>query len=111
MLKTDNFSNKQKGLFAEYKSVRIAAIAVFAVAAVAAAVGAALLPEKIFIELFSESSRPETNKLLFLVISTLVVGVAAAMCLFTENAKKWLATEAVVAILELIAVVLNIIVM
>lgn len=102
---------KSMALFGKNKKEHIAAIAIFASAVIAAAVGAVLLPEKIFVQLFSESSRPETSKALFLIVSSAIVCVSGAMCLFTENAKKWLATEAVLAAAELICIVYNLIVL
>ena len=89
----------------------IASIAVLAVSVIASAVGAFLLPEKIYVQLLSETRVPETNTVFFLVAAAIVVGIACLMCIFTENKKKWLATEVVLAILHVGCVIYNCVVL
>lgn len=93
------------------KKERITAIVIFAATVIAALVGAVILPEKIFVELFSGSSLPETSKILFLIAAPIIVCVSGVMCFLAENAKKWLATETVLAAAVLICIVYNIIVL
>ncbi len=89
----------------------IASLSVLAVSVIATVVGFFLLPDKIYVQLFSEIKMPETDALIFLVAATLVVGLACLMCVFTENKKKWLATEVVLAILHFGCIVYNYIVL
>lgn len=89
----------------------IASLAVFFVTLVAAVVGLVLLPQKMFVQLFSETDLPETGKVLFLSASVIVVAISSAMCFFAENIKKWLALESVLAIASVGCIVYNLIVL
>ncbi len=93
------------------EKIKIAAIILFALGAVAAVVGAILLPEKIFVQIISETKAPETEKLIFLVAAPIIVGLAGLMCFFGKNAKKWVAAESILAVLEIFCVVYNLIVL
>ncbi len=78
--------------------------------------GFALLPDKIFVSLFSESSRPETDKTFFLVASFATIVLSAVMSFvsalfFDSKTRKWLALEAVLAIAFIGCVVYNCIVL
>lgn len=88
-----------------------ASLAVLASAAVAVVIGFVFLPDKIFVQLFSASSLPETGKVLFLSVSLLVVALSSVMCFFTENIKKWLALESVLAIAVAGCIAYNLIVL
>lgn len=70
-----------------------------------------LLPEKIYVQLFSGIPVPETSTALFVIASALIVALAATMCLLSENTKKWLATEAVLTLAVIGCEVYNFIVL
>ena len=70
-----------------------------------------ILPDKICVQIMSDPSNPETNTAIFLVAGVLVVGLASMMCIMSENVKKWIATEAVLAIAVVGCVVYNYIVL
>ena len=83
----------------------------FISAVIVAVIGFVLLPDKIFVELFSKSAYPETGKVLFLSVGLVVVALPTVMCFYAENVKKWLATEAVVSIAYVGCIVYNLIVL
>ncbi len=89
----------------------IVSLVVFLVTLLIALVGAFLLPEKIFVQVFSETSLPETGKIFFLSASVVVVALSSTMCFFAENVKKWLALESVLAIAVVGCIIYNFIVL
>ncbi len=95
----------------KYDKITVASIAVSAFVFVCSAVSFFLLPEKIFVQLMTNSSTPETGTALFLIASVLIVGLASLMCILTENPRKWLAIQVVLAISIVGCLVYNFIVM
>jgi hypothetical protein len=87
------------------------AVSVFVLTAAATVVGFVLLPQKMFVELFSQRSVPETSKTIFLSIGLIVVALSGIMCFFAENVKKWLATEVVLSLAFVGCIVYNLIVL
>lgn len=75
-----------------------ASIAVFIFAAFVCIAGMIFLPEKIYVQLFSERSTPETPRNLFLLASLFVIALSSLMCFLTDKVRKWVATEVVLAI-------------
>jgi len=95
----------------KYDKITVASIAVSAFVFVCSAVSFFLLPEKIFVQLMTGSSMPETSTKLFLIASVLIVGLASLMCILAENSKKWLAIQSVLAIAIVGCLVYNYIVL
>lgn len=89
----------------------IAQILIFAFSVAVSVAGIVLLPEKIYVQIFSEMASPETGTILFLLASAFAVGLCALMSVTTENKRKWLTLESVLAIAQTFAVVYNFIVM
>lgn len=89
----------------------LCAVSVFALTVIAAVVGFVLLPQKMFVELFSQRSGPETSKTLFLSVGVIVTALSSAMCFFAENVKKWLAAEVVLSLAFVGCIVYNLIVL
>ena len=86
-------------------------IAISAVSLVFAVISYFLLPEKIFVEVFSKEPVPETGTLFFLTVGFLMVAVAGAMSIFNENGKKWIALQSVLFIGYIGCLVYNLIVL
>lgn len=89
----------------------IAPLSVFAASVVISVLGILLLPEMIYVQIFSEAPNPETGTVFFLTAAALVVGLSGLMSIITDNRKKWLALESVLAILQLGCVVYNFVVL
>lgn len=68
------------------------------------------LPEKLTtgIELLGKGT-PTTDRGAFVVIATCMLLASCAMCIFSENRKKWLALSVVLLILDVLCIVLNLI--
>ena len=95
----------------KYNKITLASIAVCVVTLITAVTGFFTLPQKIFVQVMANSSTPETSTTLFLIASVLIVVLASMMCIFSENTKKWLAIEVVLAIAFLGCLVYNFMVM
>ena len=95
----------------ELDKIKVASVAVCSLVFVFAIVGFFVLPEKIYVQLFSGVPVPETSTVLFIIGSALTVALASLMCILSENTKKWLATETVLAILVIGCMVYNFIVL
>ncbi len=89
----------------------ITQISLFALSVIVSVLGFLLLPDKIFVSLFSNAPTPETEKTIFLAGMALVVGLSASMSIFNEDTKKWLATEAVLLLIQIAIAVYNLIVL
>lgn len=87
------------------------AVAVGAISFVCAVVGYFVLPDKIFVQLLEQSSRPETSTLLFLIAGAVITNLCAVMFYFTEKVKKWFALQVVIAIAFVGCLVYNFIVL
>ena len=74
---------------------------------IAALAGFFILPEKIFVQLFSENSLPETSTAVFLTAGVLIVFLASLMCILGDNPKKWIAMQAVLALAVIGYIVYN----
>ena len=100
-------------VFERIKDDKSLAVAVLVLVLTAAAVivGFVLLPTKMYVELFSQRSTPETSKVLFLSVGFLVVALSGAMCFLAENIKKWLAAEVVLSLAFVGCIVYNLIVL
>ena len=97
---------ENKNLFSDKKS--LAALLIAAASLVYAAVSFFLLPKKIYIQFINSPGYPETNRNFFLICGILLVIASALMTVFFEQKrKKWLATEAIVAILFAIGITVN----
>ena len=102
-----NETNENRG----YNKLTIVSVVICAIVFATAVIGFFLLPQKIFVQLMSGSSQPETNTAWFLVAGVLIVGLASLMCILTENQRKWLATESALAIAVIGCIVYNCIVL
>ena len=92
------------------KLIRIS-LSVALLSVVISVVGLSVLPEKLYIQLFSEIPVPETDSVLFFAVSAIMVCLSSAMCVLTADVKKWLALETVLIILQLGAAAYNTIVL
>ncbi|MBO5869123.1 MAG: hypothetical protein J6Q89_00085 [Clostridia bacterium] len=88
-----NSNSEQK-----YSKTTIVSVIICAFVFLVAIVSFFILPQKICVQIMSDPSHPETNTAVFLVAGVLVVGLASIMCMLSENAKKWIATESLLAI-------------
>lgn len=92
-------------------AIKIASASISAVSLLFAVISFFLLPEKIFVEVFSQAPVPETGTLFFLAVGFLMVAVAGAMSIFNENGKKWIALQSVLFIGYIGCLVYNLIVL
>ncbi len=88
------------------KLIRIS-LSIALLSAVVSVVGILVLPEKLYIQLFSAIPVPETDSILFFAASAIIVCLSSVMCVLTADVKKWLALETVLAILQIGATVYN----
>ena len=89
----------------------LASVIICAFVFVVALVSFFVLPQKICVQIMSDPSHPETNTAVFLIAGVLVVGLASMMCMMSDNVKKWLAIETVLAIAVVGCTVYNYIVL
>ncbi|MBR4279047.1 MAG: hypothetical protein IKT34_02615 [Clostridia bacterium] len=82
-------------------------VAIAAVAFACALFAFFRLPDKLFVELFSNRPDPETNKLTFLIGGFCITALSCLMCVISENHKKWLALCALVAALFIGCLIYN----
>lgn len=90
---------------------KIVSITIASVTVVLALVGYFLLPDMLYIQLFSKNPKPETSKLLFIIGGGLTVLLSSAMCFFTEKEKKWLTIASALLCLFVGGIVYNYVVM
>ncbi len=93
------------------KMIKLASGVIVAVSLVFAIVSYFLLPEKIFVQLFESSNIPETKTSVFLIAGVLIIGLASVKCFLTDNGKKWIALQSVIAIAFSGCLIYNIIVL
>ena len=79
-------------------ALKIASLAISATSLAFAIVSFFLLPQKIYVQIISETRLPETGTLVFLIIGVLAIAVAGAMSIFNDNGKKWIALQSVLMI-------------
>ena len=80
------------------KRIKLISLAIAAISFVFAVISYFLLPDKIFVQIVGAGHSPETKTLIFLLMGVLIIGLAGAMCIFTDNGRKWIALESVIAI-------------
>ena len=93
------------------KALKVASLAISATSLAFAIVSFFLLPQKIYVQIISETRLPETGTLFFLTVGFLMVAVAGAMSIFNENGKKWIALQSVLFIGYIGCLVYNMIVL
>ncbi len=96
---------------ARYSKITVISVIICAIVFVCAVISFFLLPEKIFVQIMANSSTPETSTSIFLIAGVLIVGLASLMCILSENSKKWLATQSVLAIAVVGCLVYNYVVL
>ena len=82
-------------------------VAISGIVFIAALIGFFILPEKIFVQIISDSKLPETSTSVFLIIGVLIVFLASLMCVLGENAKKWIAIQTVLSLAVIGYIVYN----
>ena len=96
----------------EKNLVRTASISISAVCFILAVVSYFLLPERIYVEIFSFRNLPETSTLVFTAVGFLLVAVSGLMCIYySEKGKKWIALQSVLAIAFAGCLIFNLIVL
>ena len=78
--------------------LKIASLSISATSLVFAIISYFVLPEKIFVQIISETRLPETSTALFIIFGFLMVAVSGVMSIFNEKGKKWIALQSVLFI-------------
>ena len=87
------------------------AIVISSLAFILAVGGFFILPDMLYIQLFSKQTNPETGKLGFLIAGLLIILLSSSMCFFTEKEKKWLTIASALLCLFVGGIVYNYVVM